>query len=351
MSGADYYQRTLLWASQLRSVRRDDIGPTVAALTAAYKEDLSEYFRLCALARSLKAPSTLSAEATGLLFKCRTVLEKSLHDTLLCGMKGADERTIALFANGFFGKSKKQGVSVRMPLTSCIPTVMCGAACYAHDVLDATPQSVVRGAINGWLATLWEQGDIVRREALLEALRRPTELAVKAAFDEIRRLPRGFKRRPYIRFSHVGEIVAYASFANAVATLVKTISRGKVDCVVYTRHRNAHSLKPDLWIINFTLDPSSEERRRWAPSNARLVYSAFNGSVSGDVAVNFLEHHRHAHLPVSTGSGIVCPATAPDAPDRTCDGCRCKTCFEPVFHISGIGSSSKARDLPLPVSR
>jgi hypothetical protein len=336
---ADYFRRTLDWASRLRAGGKICSTPTVATVTNAFKADLSEYFRLCALARSSKAPSELSREANGQLFRCRTLLEKAVHETLLSSVCGDDYATIALFARGFFGKSKKQGVSVRMPLTSCIPTALCGAACYAHDVLDATPQSVVRGAINGWFATLWERGDHRTREHLLGALQRPTEQAVKAAFDEIRRLPRGFVRRPYIRFSHVGEVVAYAGFANAVAALVKKLSRNRVDCVIYTRHRHARSLTPDLWVINFTLDPSSEDRRAWAPSNARLVYSAFNGSVSGSVAVNFLEHHRHSHMAVSVGTGTVCPATAPEAPDRTCDGCRCKTCFEPVTEVHGIAGS------------
>ena len=342
MAHADYYQRTLEWASRLRVCKKCCPAPTVAAVTHAFKADLAEYFRLCALARSSKAPAELSREAHGMLFRCRTLLEKALHESLVCSVRDDDDAATALFAKGFFGKSKKQGVSVRMPLTSCIPTVLCGAACYAHDVLDATPQSVVRGAINGWLAHLWEHGESRTREKLFRVLRRPTELAVKAAFDEVRRLPRGFTRRPYIRFSHVGEVVAYAGFANGVAALVRQLSRSRVDCVVYTRHRYAGSLDPELWVINFTLDPSSEERRAWAPSNARLVYSAFNGSISDNVSVNFLEHHRHSHMAVSAGTGIVCPATAPDAQDRTCDGCRCKTCFEPVTDLHAIAPTSVA---------
>ena len=41
--------------------------------------------------------------------------------------------------------------------------------------------------------------------------------AIKKANDELRQLPEDFSRRPYIRFSHVGEIVFYPNFANSLA--------------------------------------------------------------------------------------------------------------------------------------
>jgi hypothetical protein len=52
-----------------------------------------------------------------------------------------------------FGKSKKQGISIRFSLTTCVPTNLCANLCYAHDGLDATPNSVVRGALNTCLIT------------------------------------------------------------------------------------------------------------------------------------------------------------------------------------------------------
>lgn len=325
-----YYERTLRWASQLtHSVKRcEEIS--VASLTKAFRADLAEYFRLCALARSKHAPPHLGAEAHELLFVSRTIIERSIHETLLACVPDDSASHIKRFAQSFYGVSKKQGVSVRMPLTTCIPTKLCGAACYAHDVLDATPQSVVRGSINGWIASVWERGSAEARTLVLDALRRPTMRAINAACKELILLPKGFSRRPYIRFSHVGEIVAYSEFANSLSRQVRELSCGGVDCVVYTRHKQAHKLIPDLWIVNFTLDASSETRRRWSPPNARLVYSAFQGAISDTVEVNFLEHHRHSHLGVMTGSGSVCPATQPDAEVRTCDGCMCKKCFEPT---------------------
>jgi hypothetical protein len=335
---ATYYKHTLAWASKLRKSYKHCKAASAGALMQAFRNDLSEYFRLCALARSKRAPSDLSAAAHAQLFQCRTLLESSLHDTLRRTADSLDEANLNQLSDSFYGVSKKQGVSVRMPLTTCNPTRLCASACYAHDVLDATPQSVVRGAINGWLAQLWQDGNRARRNLILAALRKPSIRATRAAHKELTQLPEGFSRRPYIRFSHVGEIVAYSDFANTIAHLVKDVSDGSVDCVVYTRHRAASRLAADLWVINFTLDPSSESRQSWAPPHARLVYSAFSGKTSSNVAVNFLEHHRHTHLPVTSGSGPVCPATEPLAPVRTCDGCRCKTCFEPPS-LAGEGRS------------
>jgi hypothetical protein len=98
--------------------------------------------------------------------------------------------------------------------------------------------------------------------------------------------------------------------------------------VVYTRHRNAALLDPKLFVINFTLDEASLNRRSWVPDGARIVYSAWEGRIRDDVAVNFLEHHHLAHLEPH-GLGKVCPATRAEANDKTCDGVRCDFCFGP----------------------
>ncbi|MFN3684587.1 MAG: hypothetical protein ACK41F_11755, partial [Fimbriimonadaceae bacterium] len=169
---------------------------------------------------------------------------------------------------------------------------------------------------------------------VLDRLRPHTARAVRQALLEVRRLEgTGWTRRPNIRFSHVGEVVAFPAFADALARQVRDMSDGGVDCVVYTRHPNAGLLDPDLWVMNFTLDPSSPDRRAWAPPHARLVFAAFGGELSPEADVNFLEHHRHVHLPPQ-GLGRVCPATAPGVPERTCDALRCNRCFL----RSGLGS-------------
>ncbi len=127
--------------------------------------------------------------------------------------------------------------------------------------------------------------------------------------------------------SHVGELAAYPNFANNMALRIKELSFGEVACVIYTRHKKASLLDPNLFVINFTLDDTSLSRRAWAPAEARIVYSAWDGMVRNDVAVNFLEHHHLLHSN-SMGLGKVCPATQPTAKDKTCDGVKCDFCFK-----------------------
>lgn len=235
-------------------------------------------------------------------------------------------RTVPPFSGNYFGCSRKQGVSLRMPLFTCNPTELCAAACYAHDVLDATPGSVVRGVVGGWIANHYERGGIRERCEILTRMNAHSKQAVRAAVKELRALPRGFERRPSIRFSHVGELPFFPRFANALARQTHDISHSNVDCAIYTRHQGALKLDPDLWIINFTLDRVSQERRAWVPESARIVYSAFDGEISPDVAIDFLEHHRHSHAkPV--GRGRICPATKPETKVRTCNACRCNLRF------------------------
>ena len=257
------------------------------------------------------------------------LLEKSLTNALEKSTASQDSKLSAVLSNSFFGSSKKQGTSLRMPLTTCHPTALCAAGCYAHDVLDATPGAMVRGAMNGWLASQYEQGSSRIRANILDRLERHCRLAIRSAFKELEALPPGYKRRPYIRFSHVGEIVAYPAFANALAHQVINLSKGQVDCVVYTRHRKVALLDPKLWIINFTLDERSLNRKAWIPPHARIVYSAFGGRISPIAEVNFLEHHRHTHMAKAAGDGRICPATLPETEVRSCDACRCRRCFVP----------------------
>lgn len=267
--------------------------------------------------------------ANGSLFRARVALEKSIAnaiETAHCSERG---RLDALFANSFFGCSKKQGTSLRMPLATCTPTELCAGGCYAHDVLDASPNAMVRGVINGWIARTFENGNKAQRLDILERLTSHTRRGVHHAMKELDYLPGAFKRRAFIRFSHVGEIVYFPEFADTLARQVREVSNKKVDCVVYTRHRNVAKLDPELWIINFTLDPVSINRRSWAPDHARIVFSAFGGEVSPMAEVNFLEHHRHSHLAKTAGEGRICPATLPETKDRTCDACHCNRCFVP----------------------
>ena len=163
---------------------------------------------------------------------------------LLCG----------LFNGSYFGRSRKQGVSLRMPLSTCAPTELCANACYAHDVLDATPASVVRGVVCGWIASFYESGSECERAKVFSKLLAHSQRAVRLAKKEMNKLPSGFARRPNIRFSHVGELARFPQFSNALARQIRDVSNKGVDCVIYTRHQKATELDPKIWIINFTID-------------------------------------------------------------------------------------------------
>ncbi len=320
-------EQTLVTAQEY--VRHEASIPRVRSareLKPAFERELKHYFALAALSRSKSSPRDLVEAAHAVVFKFRVVLERRLAAALKSNhLKDA----ISLLDMGcFYGFSKKQGTSVRMPLTTCKPTRLCAGACYAHDVLDAAPASVIRGVINGIVAEQFEDGASLIRETVMLALRNHSKRAIHSALTEVRALREsGWSRRAFIRFSHVGEITKYARFANELAKQVHEQSQGQVDCVVYTRHSNAQLLDPKLWVVNFTLDPASLDRREWIPETARIVFSAFGGVTSDEADVNFLEHHRHIHMARTAGNGRICPATLPETKERTCDACRCDRCF------------------------
>ena len=325
-------ERTLAWAAALRAeTRRLEQPLTVGALMHSYGSDLRGYFALSCLSRSTTAPRSLVVGAYEQVFRVRVTIERSMHSTIRASIETSPEQRTALFDGRFYGASKKQGVSIRLPLSSCRPTKLCAGGCYAHDVLDAAPQAMTRGVINGAIAAMYEEADSELRSDIMLRLASHSRKAIQGAIEETKRLREDWNRRPNIRFSHVGEITAFPSFANALARQVRELSDGDVDCVVYTRHPRASELDSDLWIINFTLDGSSNaERRAWAPQGARIVYSAFGGKISEEADVNFLEHHRWVHLP-PIGTGTICPATLPETRERTCDAVRCDRCFRPAI--------------------
>jgi hypothetical protein len=318
---------TLDWASGYRGLVFDSSGiSTLSDVRKFFAGDLRSYFALAALSRSTTAPAEMVGKSLSLVFRVRVALERSIGDSVTDLVSRAGLGALGLEHAPLHGCSKKQGVSIRMPLSSCVPSKICGAACYAHDVLDAAPASVVRGAVNGAIASGFEQGDRWQRDTLLCALGRSVRRMIQAARRDARVAASSFERRPRIRFAHVGEFAPFPNFANALARLVRDSSNGDVDCVVYTRHPDAKLLDPELFVVLFSLDESSEDRRRFVPATAKVVRSAFGGQITDSVDVNFLEHHRWIHIkPV--GSGKVCPATAPETKVRTCDSCRCDFCF------------------------
>jgi hypothetical protein len=196
-------------------------------------------------------------------------LNVRLKKTIDTAIQAGPDHLSGIFDGRFFGCSKKQGVSVRLLLTTCVPTAACAAACYAHDVLDAAPASVVRGVMNGFIARTYEESGTSRRNHILARLERDTYSAIRASHKERDATKEVMKRRARVRFAHVGEISPFPMFARALAEQISRLSSGTVDCVVYT---SLGEFDSDRLIINFTLDHSSEARRLWAPLGSRLVY-------------------------------------------------------------------------------
>ena len=316
---------TLDWAQNYAPSSRHLDPSSLGCIKSAFEQELRSYFSLSALSRSGTAPRQVVSSALRRVFRVRTQLEGAIVASLEASLGEAAMPPRVVFEGNFYGVSKKQGVSVRFALAGCQPTRLCAGACYAHDALDASPNAVIRGALNHFTATLYQREERTRK-SIREALKRHTRRAVNAAIGEAESQPGNWTREPRIRFAHVGEAAAYPAFSNDLARQVLDQSSGRVRCVVYTRHKSAHLLDPDLFIINFTLDRSSEKRRNWIPREARPVFSAFGGKVSSEVEVNFLEHHRWSHVdPI--GTGAVCPVTLPASQARTCDAAMCDACF------------------------
>jgi hypothetical protein len=320
---------TLNWAVQLNESQYKAYACKTSKEAAFFiKDDLKKYFALCGLSRHKYAPKDLVSRAMNEVFRVRVILERSIQD-MLYGMDYADRHLDFILNDKFYGRSKKQGISIRMPLASCEPTKRCASACYAHDALDAAPMAVVRGATNGLIALMYESGDDVLQTRILNKLRPHTLNAIKAAYKEIDLLKNGWTRPPRIRFSHVGEIVAYPNFANALGHQVKQMSDNRVACCIYTRHSNLTKLDPHIFAINYTLDSSQaiSDIANTYPKYVRLVCSAFNGLLSRNVDINFLEHHPWQHCQPN-GQGNICPATLPETKKRTCDAVSCNICFQ-----------------------
>lgn len=319
MNSVEEHYETLKWANEFEFYQKPVHCSSIKALLALHQSELRRYFALSVLGQSKSADPTLVDMAQSQLFRIRVQLEKSLAFTL----NQSDFEQIILEGN-VFGASKKQGVSIRMPLWTCEPTSLCANRCYAHDTLDAAPASVLRGAINGLIAERYENGSEIERVCLINSIGTHIDKAIRASLREAEKCE--WDRAPRIRFSHVGDIVSYYSFANELARQIKKKSNGQVTCVVYTRRCEAKELDPSLWVVNFTLDSSSLDRKEWVPEFANTVFSAFDGVINEAAYVNFLEHHRWSHCNPK-GMGVICPATLPETTTRTCDSLFCNRCF------------------------
>lgn len=287
--------------------------------------DLANYNRL-ACRGHFGPKGALRVSHAEKLYPVRTAIELSMHRDLM--QKQTDHRKLAaqLVEEDPFGASSKQGVSFRLALMSCNPSRLCRLWCYAHDGKDVLPGSIERGVKNSLLASLFETGTPSVMKIILKGLEPHVDRALWGAVDDSQKAKAwGFVRQPRIRFAHVGDIARYPHFANAIAQMIHDRSYGQVQCVTYTRRREVVLLDPDLWRVNFSLDESSMDRKKYVPSTATITYAAFDGKTCPDAYVNFAEHHGLVRYK-TRGVGFICPSTRFGRP-HGCDANRCDRCF------------------------
>lgn len=310
---------------QLRSSLRMTAGDSVAAIRASFVEHGRSYYALAALSRRNGLSETERSKALDKLFAVRALLEQRMLEALTRSASSVDVVGYAARPS-FFGRSIKQGVSVRYPLATCVPTKLCGGRCYAHDGRDRDLQRVFRGVLNWYLGQLYEQGSLEQRHMTMTSLSAAIDSAIVAARLEQQAAAReGYKRSPRIRFSHVGDMAATPEFANALA---QQIGRRAPDirCVIYTRHPSATALDSRLFIVNFTVDGRDDPRLAYRPAAARLVSSSWDGKLLESAEVNFVEHHVDKATRPS-GAGHSCPVTLNHDVTPSCDSAQCDKCF------------------------
>jgi hypothetical protein len=283
------------------------------------------YFSLAALTRRGELDENVRQDALARLFKMRYLVESKLLDEI---RHNVDQLPIIYEAtkDSFFGKSKKQGVSIRYALASCVPTATCGGRCYAHDGRDRELLHIYRGVLNYYIGLEFENGSPERRQEILALLSQSIDKGVEASLvDQAYALSEGYNRLPRIRFSHVGEMAATPNFTNALALEVKKRAP-KVQCVIYTRHPKAKLLDTNLLVVNFTLEGAGDVREKFVPNGARIVNSAWDGNINEAAEINFLEHHVEKSTSAK-GAGTICPVTANHKLTPSCDSAHCQKCF------------------------
>ena len=113
------HRATLEWAHTYRGSHRQVPGRlSMAALSRAHGDDLRRYFALCALSRNQTAPESLASDAYSQVFRVRVALERSIRSSADEALARHDEDFAVLLHKGFYGASRKQGVSVRMALST-----------------------------------------------------------------------------------------------------------------------------------------------------------------------------------------------------------------------------------------
>jgi hypothetical protein len=298
---------------------------TLALLRESFVPISRSYFSLAAFTRRVELDATVREEGLARLYKMRSFIETKLLAELRANADALPVESEAT-KDSFFGRSKKQGVSIRYALASCAPTSTCGGRCYAHDGRDRELLHIYRGVLNYYIGLEFESGSPKRRQELLGLLAKSIDKGVEAALvDQASALTEGYNRLPRIRFSHVGEMAATPEFTNALALEVKR-REPSVQCVIYTRHPKAKLLDTNLLVVNFTLEGAGDVRVKFVPSGARIVNSAWDGDINEAAEINFLEHHVEKSTRAK-GAGSICPVTANHKLTPSCDSALCQKCF------------------------
>jgi hypothetical protein len=301
---------------------------SLSSLRGALVPVSRSYFALAAMTRRTELDEDSRSGGLAQLFKMRTFIESRLLEQFRLN---AEKLPVEVEAtkDSFFGKSKKQGISIRYALASCVPTATCGGRCYAHDGRDRELLHIYRGVLNYYVGLEFENGSSERRNEILGLLSRSIDKGVEAALvDQASAISDGYKRLPRIRFSHVGEMAATPEFTNALALEVKKRDP-RVQCVIYTRHPKANLLDTNLLVVNFTLEGAGDVRKKFVPTGARIVNSAWDGDINEAAEVNFLEHHVEKST-IAKGAGSICPVTANHKVSPSCDSAHCQKCFVPL---------------------
>jgi len=277
------------------------------------------------MTRRTELDEDLRAEGLAQLFRMRTLVESRILEQIRFNAYNIPVDLEAT-KETFFGKSKKQGVSIRYALESCVPTATCGGRCYAHDGRDRELLHIYRGVLNYYIGLEFEKGSSDRRQQILSLLSKSIDKGVEAALvDQRFAFSEGYNRLPRIRFSHVGEMAATPNFTNAIAQEVKNRDK-RVQCVIYTRHPKASLLDTNMLVVNFTLEGAGDVREKFVPQGARIVNSAWDGELNESAEINFLEHHVEK-LTIAKGGGSICPVTANHKVTPSCDSAHCQKCF------------------------
>jgi hypothetical protein len=312
------------WQEFLR-VRNEPVrAASLRHLKLIFARPLHIYYALAAASRKSSISDENRRRILSVLFPFRSTLEREILNAFDV-LEDQKELEKAAFNNKFFGVSAKQGVSVRFPLSTCVPTKMCGGRCYAHDGRDRELHLVFRAAMNFWVAHQFEIYPD-RRKLIGDRLHKAVEYGVKQAIlDASRARAEGYPRAARIRFSHIGEMAASPRFSNWLASQIKA-QDPSINCVVYSRHPDVVTLDPSLFIVNFTLEGNDDARVKFAPANARIVSSSWDGEINDKADVNFLEHHVEKKINSAEGLNY-CPVTIKQANLKSCDEARCERCF------------------------